>query len=79
MATHTTKKTSIEYLKAALEKIEAEEKRFALEIIVEERARILQQLVLKRLDKVVTLDDILEAFINTKKINDICVWALGTN
>ena len=79
MATHTTGKTSIEDLKAKLKKIKAEETRFALEIVVEERARVLQQLVLKRLDEVITLDDILEAFINKKKTNDISVWALGTD
>jgi len=75
MATHTTKKKTLGDLRQQLKDIEDEEIRFALEVLVEEKTKALRTIVLKRLEAVITLDDILQAFIDTKKVHDISVWA----
>lgn len=75
MATHTIGKATIEELQRDLKRIEDEEIRFALEVVVDEKAKELRAIVLKRLEEVITLDDILEAFINKKKQRDISIWA----
>lgn len=76
MLKYDTRDKSVESLMDIFREIEKEEKRFALEIVVEEKAKVLRALVLKRLDDVITLDDILDAFIAKKKVHDISVWAL---
>jgi len=68
------KKTTEELLEE-LERLEAEEIRFALEIVIEEKAKALRAIVLKRLEDVITLDDILQAFINDNLCRRVSTWA----